>query len=102
MTYLHKSCGLYSRTSLFFFTFKGKEIVQKSTISRLMVYEHELVGYFTSGDTVEIRGLLQQASKVPSFYETSLIDTHQIFLGGQETFGNEYIRLITEKNDIND
>ncbi len=80
---------------------EGKEIVQKSTISRLMVYEHELVGFFASGDTVEIRGLLQQASKVPSFYDESLINTFQIFLGGQETFGNEYIRPITEKMDLN-
>ncbi|UYP47087.1 hypothetical protein NEF87_003372 [Candidatus Lokiarchaeum ossiferum] len=75
--------------------------IYREEITRLMVYEHELVGHFRTGDFVEIRGLLQKATNVPSFKEIGAIDTFQIFLGGQETFGNEYIHLITIEEDLN-
>ena len=73
--------------------------ISHQKITRLMVYEHELVGHFRDGDIVEIRGLLQKANNVPAFTEILAIDTYQIFLGGQETFGNEYIYLITGNED---
>jgi len=63
-------------------------------ISRLIVYEHELVGYYKKGDVVEIRGLLLECVGVPNFNDLEPINTYQILVGGQETFGNEYIRLI--------
>lgn len=63
-------------------------------ITRLMVYEHELVGYYKNGDDVEIRGLLQECNNVPNFNDLKPISTLQILVGGNETFGNEYIRLI--------
>jgi len=63
-------------------------------ITRLIVYEHELVGYYEKGDVVEIRGLLQECINVPNFNDLKPIKTYQILVGGQETFGNEYIRLI--------
>ncbi|MHA1562526.1 MAG: nucleotidyltransferase domain-containing protein, partial [Promethearchaeota archaeon] len=63
-------------------------------ITRLIVYEHELVGYYKNGDDVEIRGLLQECINVPNFNDLNPIKTYQILVGGQETFGNEYIRLI--------
>ena len=63
-------------------------------ITRLIVYEHELVGYYKNGDDVEIRGLLQECINVPSFNDLKPIKTYQILVGGQETFGNEYIRKI--------
>ena len=65
-----------------------------SDITRLMVYEHELVGYYKNGDNVEIRGLLQECINVPNFNDLKPIKTYQILVGGQETFGNEYIRII--------
>ena len=65
-----------------------------SDITRLMVYEHEHVGYYKNGDDVEIRGLLQECINVPNFNDLKPIKTYQILVGGQETFGNEYIRLI--------
>ena len=63
-------------------------------ITRLMIYEHELIGYYNEGDTVEIRGLLQECINVPDFNDLNSIKTYQVLLGGQETFGNEYIRLL--------
>ncbi|MHA1647073.1 MAG: hypothetical protein ACTSVL_05835 [Promethearchaeota archaeon] len=63
-------------------------------ITRLIVYEHELVGYYKNGDDVEIKGLLQECINVPNFHDLKPIKTYQILVGGQETFGNEYIRLI--------
>jgi len=63
-------------------------------ITRLIVYEHELVGYYKKGDIVEIRGLLQEGINVPNFNDLKPVKTYQILVGGQETFGNEYIRLI--------
>ncbi len=63
-------------------------------ITRLIVYEHELVGYYKERDIVEIRGLLQECINVPNFNDLKPITTLQILVGGNETFGNEYIRLI--------
>lgn len=63
-------------------------------ITRLIVYEHELVGYYKNGDIVEIRGLLQECVEAPNFNDLEPINTYQILIGGQETFGNEYIRKL--------
>lgn len=73
---------------------KKKKKISPLDITRLIVYEHELVGYYKNGDCVEIRGLLQECIGVPNFNDLEPINTYQILVGGQETFGNEYIRLI--------
>jgi len=62
-------------------------------ITRLLVYEHEFVGFYRSGDKVEIKGMLQRVEQVPDYERPwELIDTYQILVGGVETFGIEYIK----------
>jgi predicted nucleotidyltransferase len=68
--------------------------IRPLNITRLIVYEHELVGYYKNGDVVEIRGFLQECINVPNFNDLDPINTYQILVGGQETFGNEYIRKL--------
>ncbi len=73
---------------------KLKPPLSKEDISRLMVYEHELVGYYQEGDLIEIKGLLQKATNVPRFDNLDLHTTYQVLVGGHETFGDEYVRVI--------
>ncbi len=68
--------------------------IQPKNITRLLVFEHELVGYYRCGDKIEIRGLLQKAENIPQSNSLDLKDTYQILVGGYETFGKEYIRKI--------
>ena len=65
---------------------------KKEDITRLMIWEHELVGYYKKSDKVVIKGQLQLCKNVPKFQGTETHTTYQILVGGRETFGKEYIR----------
>ncbi|MHA1521094.1 MAG: hypothetical protein ACTSRK_13000 [Promethearchaeota archaeon] len=65
-------------------------------VTRLLVYEHEFVTYFHPGDEIEVKGLLQVAHKVPDYGSPQVnLDTYQILVGAVETFGNEFIQIIS-------
>ncbi|MCF2138572.1 MAG: hypothetical protein K9W44_00785 [Candidatus Lokiarchaeota archaeon] len=69
-------------------------------VKRLMVYEHEFIGFYRVGDIIEVKGILQKASKVPDYTNSwDIIDTYQILVGASESFGNEYIRKIKIQKD---
>lgn len=85
--------GLFEIEVESFFHLPANISLQKQDVTRLMIYEHEFVGYYQKGDEVEIQGLLQHARGVSQYRNPqNLMDTYQILVGGVETFGNEYVK----------
>ncbi len=70
--------------------------IKNIDITRLIVYEHDFIGYFQKNAIIEIRGLLQKCININDFSTNSINETYQIIVGAKETFGNEYIRLKKE------
>lgn len=69
-------------------------------ITRLLVYEHEFVGYYRKGERVEVKGMLQRVERAPNYNQPwEIIDIYQILIGGVETFGNEYVKKQEKKID---
>ena len=68
--------------------------LQPKQITRVMIFEQEFIGYYKTGDLIEISGLLQYAKNIPAFSGFDLINTYQVMIGGHETYGREYIRLL--------
>ncbi len=77
---------------------KKMEKIRKENLKRLLVYEHELVGYYGKNDVVEIRGLLQMAKNVPNYSTLHEEDCFQVLVGGKETFGSEYVRIMEQNS----
>lgn len=72
-------------------------------ICRILIFERESSGYFTEGDNIEIKGLIQRienpspklviSEAVTGGYDNSEDKIyHQIVIGTKENYGNEYIR----------
>jgi hypothetical protein len=68
--------------------------LQPKQITRVMIFEQEFIGYYKTGDLIEISGLLQYAENIPAYSGYDLTSTYQVMLGGHETYGREYIRLL--------
>jgi uncharacterized protein len=69
-------------------------LIEPKQISRLLVFEHENVGYYRENDRIEIQGLLQKCTMVPNFKTLEPVETYQMMVGTKETFGHEYVRLL--------
>jgi len=69
-------------------------------ICRLVVFEHENVGYYEKDDEIEIRGLVQFITNPPYdvVVKSHLVEEEeeekfaQIIVGTSENYGNEYVK----------
>ena len=69
-------------------------------ITRMVVFEHENIGYYENGDYIEIRGLLQYIKNPPyevitKFQRSLPIENQefaQIVVGTKENYENEYVK----------
>ncbi len=64
--------------------------VDPSLLKRVYILEREISSYARRGDTIEIRGLLQEVRESNEKY-------YQVYIGSMELYGDEYIRLIEKK-----
>ena len=80
--------------------FKG---FKNLNICRILIFERESSGYFKEGDNIEIKGLIQRIDNPPpklviseaavGGYNASADKIyHQIVIGTEENYGNEYIK----------
>jgi hypothetical protein len=65
-----------------------------NSITRLMIFEHENIGFYSNGDIIEISGMLQECHQVPNFKTLELEDTYQILVGTVELYGKEYVKRL--------
>lgn len=71
-----------------------ENLPSKQNITRLLVFEHENVGYYSIGDKVEIAGLLQKCENVLVGNGFEIGITYQLVVGTMETFKHEYVRRV--------
>lgn len=88
----HHSANLESKNN------ENSSSYYQMPITRLVLFEQDLSGFFERGNKIEIYGLWQVALNVPDetkvFPQMGTKDTGQIVIGTKEMQGKEYIRII--------
>ncbi len=77
----------------------SKAMIDVGQICRVVIFEHENIGYYKRGNHIEIRGLIQKIENPPSDTLIKCKDVvditeniYQIIVGTSENYGNEYVK----------
>ncbi|MHA1744789.1 MAG: hypothetical protein ACTSWW_02250 [Promethearchaeota archaeon] len=80
-------------------TLNSANLPPAPSITRLVILDHEVFGYYRKGDLIEAMGSLQLWKNLPNSTTISPISTYQVTLGGPESYEGEYVLPYNERKE---
>jgi predicted nucleotidyltransferase len=78
---------------------KSPNFPHAPSITRLVILDHEVFGYYQKGDLIEAMGSLQYCKNLLRSTTSTQSATYQVILGGPESYEGEYVLPQNERKE---